>query len=93
VKSGRAKVVNLPERFTLGAGHVKFFYNKLGYLRGRYADLLKECKRRGFAVTDKTGAFDNLPPGYLGDYATSPEDRAIIVDRIESKGFALRAAT
>lgn len=89
VKSGRAKVVDLPERFTLGKGHVKFFYDKLGYLRRRYADLLQECRARGFAVTDKTNAFDNLPPERLGDYSTSPEDRAIIVGRIESKGFTL----
>lgn len=39
VKTGKAKMVGIPAQFTLGTGHVKFFYNKLGYLRQRYLEL------------------------------------------------------
>jgi hypothetical protein len=39
-----------PLNYTLGAGHVKFFTNKLGWLLSRYNDLFTECQRRGFKV-------------------------------------------
>ena len=29
IKSGRAKIKNIPPKFKLGPGHVKFFYDKL----------------------------------------------------------------
>lgn len=39
-----------PLSYTLGAGHVKFFTNKLGWLLNRYNDLFRECSGRGFNV-------------------------------------------
>lgn len=60
VGSGKAKLENIPEQFTLGKGHVKFFYNKLKYLYLRYAELYYECKKRGFNVTNYKGAWDFL---------------------------------
>lgn len=52
VKSGRANLNNIPEKFTLGKGHVSFFYNKLGWLIERYSEVHNECLRRGFNVKD-----------------------------------------
>lgn len=57
VKSGRANLSGIPEKFTLGKGHVKFFYNKLRYLYIRYIKIHEECKKRGFNVTDFSDAF------------------------------------
>ena len=37
-----------PAEYKLGVGHVKFFYDKLGYLDGRFIDLKEEMIRRGF---------------------------------------------
>lgn len=51
VKSGKAVFKGIPEKFTLGTGHVKFFYNKLGWLYFRYDAVYKECVRREFKVT------------------------------------------
>lgn len=59
IASGRAKLENIPEKFTLGKGHVKFFYNKLLYLKERYKQLYRESKKRGFNVTNFIGAFPN----------------------------------
>lgn len=39
---------DLPSCYTLGKGHVKFFYVRLGYLTGRYRSLVHELKQRGF---------------------------------------------
>lgn len=39
-----------PSEYTLGAGHVKFFTNKLRFLFTRYQSLHEECLCRGFKV-------------------------------------------
>ena len=52
----------IPEKFTLGKGHVRFFYNKLKYLKRRYEALHKECLKRGFKVKDYSGAFNLYQP-------------------------------
>lgn len=88
VNSGRAKLVDIPTEFTLGMGHVKFFYNKLGYLKQRYLGLYEECGKRGFNVTNKETAFD-CPPELMGNYLPRKKDRQLIIERIESKGFKL----
>jgi hypothetical protein len=38
----------------MGAGHVKFFYNKGLYLAHRTKELYQECRARGFNVQEKT---------------------------------------
>lgn len=39
--------VRIPVRYTLGAGHMKFFYNKLEFLRQRYYEIYHELLERG----------------------------------------------
>ena len=51
VKSGRFNMDNQPSIFTLGTGHVKFFYDKLLYLKKRYEEIYQECIERGYNVT------------------------------------------
>lgn len=89
VRTKRRRVVVMPTRFRLGAGHVTFFFRRLGYLRTRYIKLLAECGRRGFKVHDQSEEFDGLPASVMGDYRECPHDRQIIVDRIYGKGFEL----
>lgn len=86
VKSGKAKIKNIPDKFKLGQGHVKFFYTKLGYLKKRYEELYKECVARNYNVTNKSDAFSSLPEECMGDYTPSDEDRQLIIERIKSKG-------
>ncbi len=38
----------IPEKYTLGKGHVTFFYNKLAYLYERQIQLYNEMLRRGY---------------------------------------------
>lgn len=89
VKEGKAKIKDIPNTFRLGAGHVKFFYTRLLYLKNRYNTLYRECIKRGFNITDKSSAFDQLPLHTMGDYHPTLFDRKIIIERIESKGFKL----
>lgn len=46
--AGRRPVI--PPRYTLGKGHVTFFYDKLPWLARRHAALTRECVARGFQV-------------------------------------------
>lgn len=89
VKEGKAKIKDIPDTFRLGAGHVKFFYTRLLYLKKRYTLLYNECIERGFNITNKSSAFDELPSYTMADYHPTEFDRQIIIERIESKGFKL----
>lgn len=37
-----------PTEYTLGTGHVLFFYNKLGYILSRYHQLVAEMRERNY---------------------------------------------
>ena len=39
---------HIPTYYSLGRGHVKFFYNKLFYLEKRFLALVLEMRARGF---------------------------------------------
>ena len=42
----------IPERYTLGKGHMKFFADKLGYITLRMGWLAKEMRLRGHSVDE-----------------------------------------
>lgn len=90
VKSQKYSLTGQPSRFTLGTGHVKFFYDKLSYLFDRYVSIYNECVRRQFNIQDYSGAWDDIPIKMMGQYTESQTDRSIVLERILSKGFVLR---
>ena len=84
--------VPIPFEFTLGKGHVRFFYNKIKFLHDRYIYIYRECLERGFNVTFNDRSFIlvlKFYPELYNDYISGPLDRQIVIDRIESKGFTL----
>ena len=87
IKQGKAKVVlsKIPNTFTLGTGHVIFFYPRLKYLHKRYDELTQECIKRNFNVTDYSDAFDGLPTNLYNDYEERTNDRKILVERINER--------
>lgn len=50
VAKGKFNLLGQPEDYKLGEGHVRFFFNKLTFLKKRYDALHQECKARGFNV-------------------------------------------
>lgn len=50
VVKGKFSLKGQPIDYKLGEGHVRFFFNKLGFLKKRYDLLHAECKARGFNV-------------------------------------------
>lgn len=85
IAKGRYNMQGQPRKFTLGTGHVKFFYDKLGYLYKRYESLYNECKKRGFNVSSYHAAWDNIPEHLKNDYTPTEKDRAIIRERIAER--------
>lgn len=89
VASGKAIIKDIPDTFRLGAGHVKFFYNKLGYLLERYKEVYQECQRRGFNVQNYESAWSGVPSHLMGSYTPTPEDTKIISERINERNNKL----
>lgn len=89
VKQGKFSLQGQPQTFTLGPGHVKFFYDKLGYLKERYELLYAECLRRGYQVTWFGGAWDGIDPCWMGAYQPTPEAEALVRARIQERMAAI----
>ena len=85
ITKGRYNMDGIPDRFKLGTGHVKFFYNKLLYLKNRYIKLYEECISRGFNVQNYINAWDNVPNELMNDYKVKVNDIRIIRERINEK--------
>lgn len=85
VAKGRCNLKNIPQQFTLGKGHVSFFYNKLGYLRERYIDLYTECINRGFNVQSYLPSWDGVPQELMNGYTPTERDVYIIRERIADR--------
>jgi hypothetical protein len=82
VAKGRCDFKNIPENFKLGQGHVKFFYDKLGYLKKRYEELYHECIERKFNVQYYGNSWNSVPEYLMNDYIPTEKDKNIIRERI-----------
>ena len=82
IAKGKYNMEGIPDKFKLGTGHVKFFYNKLLYLKNRYISLYNECIKRGFNVQNYINAWDNVPKELMNDYIVKANDIKIIKQRI-----------
>lgn len=85
VAKGRFNLKGQPSEFKLDEGHVKFFYDKLGYLKERYEELYSECRRRNINVQYYGDAWNNVPQELMGGYSPTDRDRAIIRERIAER--------
>ena len=71
--------VDIPDSYVLGKGHVKFFYNKIGWLRVRYQLLYVELQDRGFNLNHDLMLSvllhsESLSSWYGTYYQPKPED-------------------
>lgn len=86
--------VNIPDTYTLGTGHMKFFYDKGQWLLDRYVALICELERRGTNIDQvKTSAvmsrFWELPREYMKDYEPTPEEIYINMQRLCDSYFGV----
>ena len=89
VRENRVNLSGIPARFTLGTGHVKFFYNKLGYLKDRYHKIYNECLARECKVQYYGDSFVGIDSNLMSEYAESTYDRNMLIERIHLRGFKL----
>jgi deoxyribonuclease (pyrimidine dimer) len=91
IRKGKFNLKNQPKTFKLGTGHVKFFYDKLLYLKKRYDSLYQECKHRKFNVTYYGSAWCYAPglgsplEPMMNDYIPTQYDIDIIQARLDEK--------
>ena len=91
-KHGRIDLKGIPSTFTVrtnsnprgGEGHMKFFYNKLAWLRRRYLSLIEEMRRRGYNPSDnwKPEIFEPQFHHLFNDWTPSDSDVSLSRTRI-----------
>jgi len=89
--SEKLNIKGIPDKFTLGTGHVRFFYNKLEYLYKRYQELYIEAKTiRGFNIEDYSHSFINaisVRPDLNKNYNETLDDRNILLNRLLERDY------
>ena len=71
-----------PDRYTLGKGHMLFFYTRLAYLAKRHQALVEEMKRRGYRPSFsgvQREQFPNIPDAFWNDW--NPDEEALRINR------------
>lgn len=76
-----------PHEYTLGAGHVLFFYAKLGYCAQRYFEVVDECKARGRVVNHSRlpPEADSIPGAWWSQWTPTPQAQALNRSRISQR--------
>lgn len=79
---------SIPNKFTLGKGHVKFFYNKMEFAFNRYEKVYEECRKRGFNVAYYGYNWNFIKSDALffyADWEFTKEDNKLVIDRITER--------
>ena len=73
--------IKQPSAYTMGTGHVYFFYDKLGFITERYYALNQEAVKRNFKVNpiDKQQLVADIQQWWFGDY--HPTQDAVEINR------------
>ena len=69
----------------MGEGHVRFFFNKMAFLKKRYDALHAECRARGFNVTYIWPQELSTDPALWLDYIPTEQALATNRQRIEER--------
>lgn len=85
-KGKKFELKEIPEKYTLGTGHVKFFYNKMAFLEKRFGSLVQEMLDRGYNPTYRDlGIFSKCDKQFYNDYTPTTEaieiNKARILER------------
>ena len=76
----------IPSNYSLGKGHVKFFYNKLKYIVNRHEEIRRELLKRNYNISEYViWDFEGIPNTLFNDFEPSLNDIKINLERIESK--------
>lgn len=79
------KFDDIPKEFTLGTGHMKFFYNKCQFLLKRHIMLRIEFKERYNHDYDYDPKRSSVPNDVFNDYTPTEKDKQLLVERISTR--------
>lgn len=76
---------DIPKDFRLGAGHVKFFYDKIGFLYLRQQEIIEELLERGFKIQNTHVNVADIQLCLMNDFTPSEADIALSQARLDEK--------
>ena len=85
VAKGKFHLKGQPAEYKLGEGHVRFFFNKMAFLKKRYDALHAECRARGFNVQYIWPQELSTDPALWLDYIPTEQALATNRQRIEER--------
>jgi deoxyribonuclease (pyrimidine dimer) len=86
-KAIQCKSINtIPNKFKLGAGHVKFFLDKQKFIYNRYKNIHEELINRGFSIEDYSNNWKEfIGTKYFNDYKPTDEEYELLKQRISER--------
>lgn len=85
--------LQIPNHYVLGKGHVRFFFNKLAWLKYRQLALVNECFARGRRVNFNNidALLEGLDRCWLGHWSPSRKEILINLTRLNERGGLRRS--
>ena len=83
--------VDMPKEYVLGTGHMKFFYNKLGWLAARYADLHIEMRARGMNPSPIQALLLDLPEHLIQQWEPTKKAMKLNRERIAEREKTMKS--
>jgi len=84
-KSKPFSLEEIPKQYVLGKGHVKFFFDKMEFLKKRFESLVDEMLQRGYNPTYRDSTIFDCDSEYMNDYAPTQEALEINRSRINER--------
>lgn len=79
-------MADIPKKFTLNAGHVSFFFNKMNFLINRYTELTYELVDRNYDISDHNSTdifFTDIPDEFkTAEWCANKDDIVVSAERI-----------
>lgn len=82
---GGISLDDIPKEFTLGTGHMKFFYNKCGFLADRHVLLRIEFMKRYKHQYDFDPNKSSVPDSVFKDYKPTESEKQLLIERISTR--------
>lgn len=77
--AAQRSTIQVLDDYTLGPGHVKFFYTRLGYCQHRFQELVAELLRRGYHPQYTSCPTVEVPANWWQDW--TPDNTSLQLNR------------
>ena len=84
-KTKEFSMEEIPKEYVLGKGHVKFFFDKMLFLKQRFESLVGEMISRGYNPTYRDSSIFNVEDRFMNDYIPTTEAIRINRERIKER--------